>query len=540
MKKFNWEQFFLIVLIVISPFLVFYNLELNPRPWHDEGSYLTLAKTLVEDGTYAVRNSDGYQTFGAVQSLGPTVILPIAWIFRMFGSGLLQGRIISGIYLLCTLMLFYLTAHLLFGRKSALFSVVLLLASPAVGFLMYGRPVLGEGSALGFFLASWVVWSTGVRKQKNWLYILSGLLLGATIVTKSQYLLIGFASVGIMILLDLVHYRLGGYKGLLVVGFVAAGCVAAWYGWQVHYYGAQLFRENSSKLGSLAGVTMGLNLRSSINALRFLFGSGSGYTYIFWGFPALIYSFILASRRQRESFTLAYLVIFVSLWLSYFVFVIIPWSRYIFPAAAILAIFVGKLFVDLLDGFVLSAHEIWPEIKGFILSGSSLSSKGFMGLGTFLALITLMLWSGYQLQKVIREDVLDKYGIENTEIYSPPQFALPEEMAKYLTDSIPQDAVIDTWERELGILTKNRYHYPDASFLASAHKIVYRDGTGSQSLAILGKDYFNSVHPDYVLVGWYARFNHLYDTEYLIQNAKLIKTIGVGVWSYDLYKMNTP
>jgi hypothetical protein len=249
---------------------------------------------------------------------------------------------------------------------------------------------------------------------------------------------------------------------------------------------------------------------------------------------------ILSSRRHREGFTTAYLVIFVGLWLSYFIFVIIPWSRYIFPAAAILAIFVGKLFSDLLDGFVLSAREVWLEIKGFALSGSSLSSKGFMGLGTLMALITLTLWSGYQLQKVVREDVLDKYGVENVEIYSPPQFSLPEEMSKYLSNSIPQNAVIDTWERELGILTNQRFHYPDASFLASAHKIVYRDNTGSQTIAILGKDYFNSVHPDYVVVGWYARFNHLYDTEYLAQNAKLIKTIGDGVWSYDLYKMNNP
>ena len=541
LTRINWEILLLVSLVLISPFLAFYNLELNPRPWHDEGSYLTLARTFAEDGVYAVRNSDGYQTFGAIQSLGPTVILPVAWAFQVFGPGLWQGRIIAGAYLLFTLVMFYLASQALFGRRSALVAVVLLLASPAVGLLMYGRPVLGEAPAFGFFMASWLAWQNGVlHKGRWWLYILSGLLLGGAIITKNQYLLIGLGSLGILALLDLAYYRLGEFKGVVLVGLVAASCVIIWYGWQIHYFGDEIFSENVSKLNALAGITMGFNLRSSVDALRFLFGTGSGYLYVFWGLPALLYAAIRSVRRDHQSFSMVYLVIFTSLWLFYFVFLIIPWSRYIFPAAAVLAIFVSKLFVDLLTGLGLSAGEIWLEVKRLVKGDFELSSRGILGLGTVLAITILVFWSGYQLQKVIREDVLDQHGLEKTAIYSPLELSAPYEMAHFLEEEVPKDKTIDTWERELGILTDHQYHYPDSALLAQAHEIVYRQRSGSQAYAILGEDYFRLAKPDYVVVGWYSRFNNLYDVDYLMQNAELITSIGDNVWGYDLYKMKKP
>ncbi len=540
LRRVHWENLFFVVFLVVSPFLLFHNLELNPRPWSDEGSYLTLAKTLAEDGVYAIHNSDGYQTFGAVQSLGPTLIVPIAWSFQKFGAGLLQGRVISASYSLITLFLFYFSSHLLFGRRTALFSIVLLLGSPAVGFLLYGRPVLGEAAALGYFLASWMLGFIGFRTQKNWLYILSGLLLGGAMVTKNQYVVIGYASIGTMVLLDVFYYRVGGYKGLLIAGIVAACCVAAWYGWQILYFGELLFKENASKLGALAAATTGFSFRSSMDAIRFLLGSGSGYTYVFWGFPALIYIGVLSSRRSRDAFQLAYLVVFAGLWLAFFVFLVIPWGRYIFAAAAILAMFVAKLFADLLDGFILSMKDKRSDIGKFVRGTTGLTPQSVMALGTLLALSSVTLWSIYQLQQVIRDNVLDKTGYQDISIYSPPQFLIPQEMAAYLSSSVPKDAIIETWERELGILTNHKYHYPDASLLASADEPIYRNSNTSNSHAFLGKDYFDSVRPDYVIVGWYARFNNIYDTDYLAQNAILIKSIGDGPWRYDLYKMKDP
>lgn len=540
LRRINWEGLFLACLFLFTPFLAFYNLELNPRPWHDEGSYLTLAKTFAEEGVYAVRNSDGYITFGAVQSLGPTVILPIAWVYREFGPGLLQGRIISGIYLLFTLTAFYLSSRFMFGRRSALVVIPLLLASPAVGFLMYGRPVFGEIPALGFFIAGWLVWAIGIRKRWWWSFIFSGLLLGGAIITKSQYLIIGFATISMLALLDIVYYRLGEYKGLIVMGIAAAVCVIVWQGWQFLYYGDQVFNNNLFKLSALAGTTMGFSLRSSFDALRFLFGAGSGYMYVYWGFPSLVYVGLLSLKRSRESLSIAYLVLFASIWLFYFVFLVTPSGRQIIPVAAVLAIFVSKLFIDLLTGLNISSWNIWLEIKELARGNHNLASKGITKVGTLLTLTILLLWTGYQLQKTVRENVLDKSGSVKADIYTPLQFSEPIDVASFLNSHIPKDQVIETWETELGILTDHQYHFPDYGLLAQAYEMIDHNMSGSQSYSILGEDYFNSVKPNYIVVGWYSRYNHMYDVDYLRQHAVLIKTIGDEVWGYEVYEFNKP
>lgn len=148
-------------LVFIAGALLFTNLATAPRPWHDEGSALSVSKTLVEDGVYAVRSSDGYQTFGAIQSVGPTVLLPVALSFKLFGVGLIQGRAVGALFSLATLAVFFLSARSLFGPTAALISTLLLLGSPALRFLYHGRQALGDASALGFLLAGWLIWSGG-------------------------------------------------------------------------------------------------------------------------------------------------------------------------------------------------------------------------------------------------------------------------------------------------------------------------------------------------------------------------------------------
>ena len=101
-----WEAAAIAVLCLCVPVLLFYNLALNPRPWHDEGGTLTLARTLAERGVYSIEHSEGYQTFGAVQSVGPTVVLPIAVAYRLFGSGLVQGRAVVACYAGLSILVF--------------------------------------------------------------------------------------------------------------------------------------------------------------------------------------------------------------------------------------------------------------------------------------------------------------------------------------------------------------------------------------------------------------------------------------------------
>jgi 4-amino-4-deoxy-L-arabinose transferase-like glycosyltransferase len=515
-------------------FLVFYNLEVNPRPWHDEGAALSLAKTLANEGVYAVRTSEGYQTFGPVQSVGPTVLLPVALSFKLNGVGLVQARIVAAGYALLTLVVFYCCGLELFGWQSALVSTLLLLASPTAGFLLFGRQVLGEVPALGFFLAGWLAWARGMRTKRAWLYPIAGLLMGAAMVTKTQYVLIGLGTLALLVILDLFYYRQGNLGNLIVVGLTASACVAAWLSWQIMYFGIDVFQENAGKLGQLANSTTGFHLRSTVEALQVLLGS-SAPIYNFWALPALLYLGLLSARRDRKSFALAFLLIFSCLWLSYFTFWIIPWQRYALAAVAIVALFVGKLYSDLATAFFSSWEDFWKGIRQFRLHKSFSSQKTLLTLGTSVALITMGLLTINQAQKIVRTDVLDRVGVQIDNVKSPPQFQAPHQIAAYLKESVDKQAVIETWDRELDVLTDHRYHFPDQAHLAKTHAAVYRGGSREYGL---GEDYFGLIQPSYVVIGWYGRFNRIYDMEYLTQHSDLLVTIGQDGWRYDVYEFH--
>jgi 4-amino-4-deoxy-L-arabinose transferase-like glycosyltransferase len=503
------EKVILLGLMIVATFLAFYNLEYSPRTWHwhDEGAAMSVSKTLVEDGVYAVKSSEGYQTFGPIQSVGPTVLLPVALSFKLFGVGLLQGRLVMAIYLLLTTLVFYGVGRVLFGRWVALLAVALLLGSPSAKFLCFGRQVSGELPALGFFLGGGLVWWYGGRQtQRFWSYFLAGLLVGAAMVTKTTYVPLGFATLALLIIFDRLFYRQGNIRALVIIGIVALLCVAAWMGWQVLYFGLDTFQENTAKLAQLANSTSGFDPVLVLRAIKMLHGSYIGYFHYFWGIPALIYVAGLSLKRSQDSFRLAWLVIFAGLWLGYY-FWTMPFITYIFAPAAIAAFFVGKLWSDLISSFTTSTQELWAELR---------QGKPIKVLSIPLALIVLSLIL-FSLLNTIWDDVLAKDEA-------------PQQVVAFLSENVDKNSLVETWERELNILTHHRYHFPDQSMLTQTHAARYRGGAYNY---VLGADYFKKYQPAYLVVGWYAKWSNLYDNAFLAKHAELLTTIG----SYDVYKL---
>jgi hypothetical protein len=55
---------------------------------------------------------------------------------------------------------------------------------------------------------------------------------------------------------------------------------------------------------------------------------------------------------------------------------------------------------------------------------------------------------------------------------------------------------------------------------------------------MLGETYFTSIRPDYVVVGWFARYSQLYDIDYLMKHGELVAIFGDGDWRYDVYRLD--
>ena len=88
-----WRSIGMIMSVSVIAFLALYNLTTYPVTWFDEGLNLQVPKALVRFGEYAIYNNESFQYHGV--STGPTVILPIAAAFWLFGIGLLQARMAS-------------------------------------------------------------------------------------------------------------------------------------------------------------------------------------------------------------------------------------------------------------------------------------------------------------------------------------------------------------------------------------------------------------------------------------------------------------
>src|SRR6476659_1104249 len=131
-----------IVFAAAVAFLAIYRLADYPTTWFDEGSHLHVPKTLLRYGVYADYSSDGLRYFGPTLGVGPTVMLPIAAVFKLFGIGLVQARSVIVVYLLVALWLFWRLASILDKKVVTGLALAFLVSLPSVALLETGRQVL--------------------------------------------------------------------------------------------------------------------------------------------------------------------------------------------------------------------------------------------------------------------------------------------------------------------------------------------------------------------------------------------------------------
>jgi hypothetical protein len=190
-----------------------------------------------------------------------------------------------------------------------------------------------------------------------------------------------------------------------------------------------------------------------------------------------------------------------------YVFASIGWKRYYFVGLAVSAVFVGKMILDIINGFgdvgkVQAASErIQDEVKVGALR---------VGLGLWVtAMILLPLAKNVQL------------------IISPSDDS-PQKMAAYLEANVDKNIVIETWEAELGFLTDHAFHYPPNEFLALLNQHVWQDGPPVSQYYV-----FPSTEiPEFILIGHTGQIAGAYHPELLSSKYSWVFSVG----EYTLFK----
>jgi len=483
-------------------FFVFHNLTRFPAPWFDEGSHLHVPKTLVQYGVYADISSDGFRYYGPTIGVGPTVMLPIAAMFKLFGVGLLQARIVMALYLLAALFVFYLLVEHLSGKWVAWVAIALVLSSRSVLFLEYGRQLLGEVPGIFFITLALYLWFSKWN-ENNWMRLsLIGLLFGLAMVTKYQYLLFLAPTLILSWLLDIFYYKTSTHRNFLVPGIIAAGSFGIWQVLTLQYLGPSTAMENLALLrASAEGAAFNFNLAQ----LATNFGElTSRAVYLGALIPALIYGFFISLPRNRDGQKWSVIFLLVALNLVWYVVASIGWIRYAFLGLTLSSIFIARLFSDITDGFKFD----WSA--GLFRSLFEIRNAPKFAVSLWLLVIIMV---------PMAKTVLD--------IASPgPAYA--QQMSAYLNENVPQDAVIETWDPEMGFLTDHNYHYPPNALLAVAVDQVYYGGEPVQGRY----DFVQTEQPDYLLVGEFSKWTEIYPLEELTSGYELVQTFG----DYDLYR----
>lgn len=491
--RFSREKILWTGLVLLIAWFSLFNLPYAPHTWFDEGSHLHVPKALVQLGVYADVSSEGFRYHGPTIGVGPTVMLPIALNFQIFGIGMWQGRIIIVLYLLLACWAIYKLGAQLYGKHIAFLSLVLLLASRTLsyeGAIEYGRQVLGEIPGTAFLIFGIFCWLKAIEQPtKRWL-IGSGLGFGLALVTKNQFTLIVPPTLILIALLDWQYYRAGTWRLRLIPMFIAGFCAVGWIVAQFQFLTPGGFLQSMQEEGSAAsGSILVLDWNASLRAAQYMLRPD-----LYGGLliPSLLYGLWQARQRSAHGLAQALLVLLVGLWLSWFL-VSLGWPRYAFPAIAVSAVLVAKAIHDGIAW--LKQHTAQPI--------------HWLAYAYLLALILIPLSQSARV------------------ILKPDDSA--QQFANYLTQTVPLDAIVETWEPELGFLSDHRYHYPPENLLDHAIEREWRSGQGYNYDGLQDS-------PKYVALGPFGNYTGIYPEARLRSEYTLTYEQG----PYVLFVRNNP
>ena len=485
-----WMSLIALAMVV----LMFVNLAYAPRIWYDEGSHLHVPKTLIQDGVYADKSAEGYRFYGPTIGIGPTIMLPIAASFKLFGIGVAQGRIVIVMYGLLALVLFFQLAKRSYGSFIAVLALSLLASSRTLsqeGFIEYSRQVLGEVPGFMFLCAGLLTWNTLLNKAKLrevgiGLPCLTGLFFGLAMVTKNQFTLILVPAFGLVVLADIFYFRAATWKIRLIPPIVAIACFGFLTILQYQFLGAGTFWETVQETRRAAsGAIFVFNIGSSLKSLVYLIRPD-----LYGGLliPGLVYACWKLRQRGIRGLRDSLLVIIIFVWLVWFVSASLGWPRYAFPAVALGALTTARLLADLMS-FLRKQGRIYR----------------FAVIGFVILIVSIPL-----LKTAMFVSQAD---------YSAQRFA------HVIDEQVPPDATIATWEQEMAILTAHNYRYPAQSLLNDAVKHEWFGGPAA---------HYNWMEnpTEYVVIGPFAKYTLIADDPDFNENYHLLNSTG----PYDLYQ----
>lgn len=483
----RWRS--LILLLILSAVVLSISLDTYPAVWFDEGYKANGARTLAERGVYGTYTVNGYIPFDPGLSSGPVDMSLMALTFATIGRGVMEMRLGSVLFTLLAVAALYTIAVQLYGRQAGLIIILFVLAFPAVGdtgFLLIGRQALSEPAALALIASGLAVWFADWKSYRWTVALAAGLLMGLGLLSKTQYAIALLPAIFFVSVVysywqrtHIVYFSITLFTIVFVIG--------AWMGLGRILTPPEIAQENSAMLldaiqtnliTGLWGHTL-TRIALVVISVMVLGAASAAWRLRNEG---------LNTISQWAELTI---VIFVSVMVFWHALFSVGWPRYAYIGLVFSLLLVGKWVFNRLNTW-------WP--------GMMQQSRHLVALLVLVVLIT-NLGPVFLFQR--------DSGVEA--------------ISDYIDNTIPSDAIIETWEWELTALGDHwQYHLPHQRYLFEA----IRQFSHEQRPAIT-LDYDPlQTNPDYLIVGPFANFTNIYDTATLYTHFEKVITIG----EYRLYE----
>jgi 4-amino-4-deoxy-L-arabinose transferase-like glycosyltransferase len=429
----------------------------------------------------------------------PTVVLPVALSFRLFGVGAWQGRLPGVFWTGLALWLLYRLATELYDRRTALATLALALLTPTIAYVqpvLLGKQVLAEMPGLCFLIAGYLLFFRGLRRERGGSTVGAGLLWSLCAVTKFQF--VPFLVLSVVVICAVLCRR-RSWRGLCqsAVALALAGALPlAWVLFSARQWPALGPEWSTAGLLGVTAVVPGLPVR--IWATE---------TALSGGVPAAV-ALTYAAGHDLSTRHLPRLAIwtFAVSSIAWYWLLSVSWPRYLFPAVFVSSIFLGGVLRAVTGGF--DASVVGGMFRG--LRASQWRRLTPAQRRTLILLVPMACTSVLVL----------------TSTLCRPDDSLFR-LAEYLRTAVPPGAVIETYEAEILFLAEQPVHFPpDGIDVQFNRRILLQDRR-----VVIHYDPLAAM-PGYLVVGNFSRMWQVYPDDWIAQHFRLEREFG----PYTLYR----
>lgn len=359
----------------------------------------------------------GYSTFDGELfdpqiTTGFPVLLPIAFMFKVFGVGLLKARVVMVGYLAFFLILSYILIYRWYGKLAA--SIGLIYPVLIDRFPSTALTVLGELPGAVFLLAS--ILFLDLR-----LFFLAGLALSLSIQTKLIYVF-GLAAAGVFFLVELIqhrHDRVVVKKTLSQIAVFVIGFLLPFLAWEIYRIialGPQGYQANIDKIIWLFNYqnTTGITVTratiserlSTISAIFMQEPLVGGVLAALAILNPIVQIYICREKNSRVAAAQLCMPVFCTLYFFWWLFMKNDgWLRHIYPALLVLALLSS----------VLIAQWVQAAIRLIREQGSERTTQNmFYGFGILFILLSFgILISNTSANQIIADIQFSNFKTQN-------------------------------------------------------------------------------------------------------------------------------